>query len=220
MRFGGAEAGVTGATPAMDRARIGRAGQEGGNLPLPAAEEVAPGGVAMRPTNNLANEPQAPVMTNRADAETLAPTTPPPTVAEVNAEANRTGETDGAPAARLRDFRFLTVAESARERNLENQRVRLERRLETTNNRLQVTDFLAIRIDAQLERARLERDLDIVASEIRRMRLERTFARPSVSPDSVERSPSVEQAIRPTVVAASEPQGSASPRMPVLNLLA
>ena len=84
-------------------------------------------------------------------------------------------ETDNTPV-RLRDFRFFTAIETMRERELETRLDRLERELRTTNSRLRSSDSFSVRLDAQLDRARLEGDLDIIQSEIGRLRMERAFS--------------------------------------------
>ncbi len=173
------------------------------------------------PTPDAANTTDGPSMAalTRGAAET--PTAAAPTVAEAEAQTNAAQQNQGAPVPRVRNFRFLTVAESVHEHDLEVRYGRLERRLETVNNRLQLANSLMAQIDARLERARLEQDLDSVTSEIRRLRLERVFDRPSAPPAAAERAASVEQTAQPARDVAPAPQSAApSERAPVLNLLA
>lgn len=175
------------------------------NLPRPGTEAVAAGNMAAPPADNATNGVRSLLMANRPDEDIPADRVPP-SIVEANAEANRTEEANGAAAPRLRDFRFLTAAESMRERELETRHDQLEQRLEATSNRLELNDSVAVRIDARLQLARLERDLDLVSSEIRRLRLERAFAQPTG------------QAAQPAEAAASESPENG--RVPTLNLLA
>jgi len=163
-------------------------------------QNVAPGGGAV----------QAPVAEPVRVAQNApvanAPGQAPPAV-ETRGAPEPTAETDsnevpgGMP--RLRDFRFFAAAESLRERNLETRLDRLARQLEATDARLRFNDSMAVRIDAQLDRARLETDLDMIESQISRLRLERVFARSSAGPTEAFEAPPV-----------------AAERVPGLNLLA
>jgi hypothetical protein len=130
-----------------------------------------------------------------------------------DAQAER-AEEEAAPARRLRDFRFLTAAESARERDLEVRLDRLERELETAANRLRSNDSLLVRIDAQLDRARLERDLENIQREIGRLRLGRVFGGASAGTSAAEGAPA------PSEIVPAEAQAPASERQPGLDLLA
>ncbi len=121
---------------------------------------------------------------------------------------NRADGLGGPLPLRLRDFRYLQAAESAREQDLQNQQRRLERRLDTANTRLKNADSETARIDTQLKRARLESDLEMIAGEIGRFRLRYAFGGPSMNTGSVEPAPPANQAV------------SASNRAPALNLLA
>ena len=162
--------------------------------------------------------PQPPPAANRADGGNLLLEPQPP--AQANAEAEPGGEANDAPAPRLRDFRFLAPAESARERGLETQLTRLERSLESTDNRIRFTDSFSMRIDARLDRARLERDLDMIESEISRLRLERAFDGSAAGSKMIERVRSGEQTAQPAGEVPSTSQPSASSVVPGLNLLA
>lgn len=126
-------------------------------------------------------------------------------------------EPNRAPVARLRDFRFLTAAESIRERDLEVRLNHLELELESTSRRLQFSDSFAIRSDAQLDRARLRSDLEVVQSEIGRLRLQRVFGGPVAHLGATGSAPPIPQAApaeaQPPTLPASEPTQS-------LNLLA
>jgi hypothetical protein len=187
----------------------------------PAQPNPAPAGTGNAnafPVATRMNNPQAPIAANLAAAEELVPENSPPSVVEANAEANRARGIDGAPAPRFPDFRFFVVAGSAQERTLETRLDLLEQRLETTNNRLQLSDSVAIRIDAELDRARLQRDLETVSSEIRRLRLQQVFAPPSKAPVTVNEALSAEQAAQ--VAAPPEPRNPAATNASGLDLLA
>lgn len=183
----------------------------------PAGFGVAGAGTAAvaGPAAAPARAPQAPIGANQfAGANPANPADDNPTAGETGAiraateraEAVREAN-EAPPAARLRDFRFLTAAESPLERDLETRLKRLERELESAGNRLQSNTF-SVRVDAQLDRARLERDLEMVASQIGRLRLERVFAQASTA-----------EAALPAQAAAEESQ-PAEPRVPGLDLLA
>jgi len=197
--------------------------------PAPAAEattqaapaQAPPGNAATFPLDGRMDMPQAPLMANLIDqGNPAAENNAPPSVIEANAEANRAQQgLDGAPAPRIHDFRFFVAAESVQERQLETRIDLLEQRLETANNRLQYSDSLPLRIDAQLDRARLEQDLDMVSSKIRRMRLERAFARPPVEVDTARQMAATEPVAQP-VGNATEAQAPETTRFPGLNLLA
>lgn len=201
------------------------------NQPAPAAPGPQTGGQpgpAPAAVNTAATFPldggmdmlQGPLMGNLADEATMVLDNAPPSVVEANAEANRAQGLDGAPAPRFPDFRFFVAAGSARERNLETRLDLLEQRLETTGNRLRFADSLSMRIDAQLDRARLERDLEMVSREIRRLRLEQVFAPPSPPPEVVNEAPPPEQPVEPAGGIPPAPQGPESTRNAGLNLLA
>ena len=172
-------------------------------------------------------EPQAP-----ARIETPEFQAPEPRVAEVGPPAvepaqprpadaqpaqNEQQESNRAPVARLRDFRFLSAAESIHERDLEVRLDRLELELESASRRLQFSDSFAIRSDAQLDRARLRSDLEVVQSEIGRLRLQRVFGGPVAQLGATGSAPPIAQAApaeaQPPTLPASEPTQS-------LNLLA
>jgi hypothetical protein len=72
-------------------------------------------------------------------------------------------------------FRYLMAAESARGRDLDARQKQLEHKLEAVNERLKLADSLISQIDIELERARLQHDLELIGSEIRQMRLENLF---------------------------------------------
>jgi hypothetical protein len=93
-------------------------------------------------------------------------------VADTGAESQNTDN----PPVRLRDFRFFSASESMRERELETRLDRLEQELKAANTRHRFSDSFSVRLDAQLDRARLERDLDVIQSEIGRLRLEQAFS--------------------------------------------
>jgi hypothetical protein len=130
------------------------------------------------------------------------------------AAVERPEEENAAPARRLRDFRFLTAAESARERDLEMRLDRLERELETAANRLRSGGSFLVRIDAQLDRARLERDLEQIQTEIGRLRLSRVFGGAIAGVGAPESAPATRE------IASIEAQAGAPDRAPGLNLLA
>ena len=135
-----------------------------------------------------------------------APAEEPRAALAANMEAMQAEEPEGlndAPPPRLRGLRFLSAAESLRENELENRLKRLEQELDAANNRLQSNDSMTVRIDARLDRARLETDLDMVARQIGRLRMERVFSRVSTAS-----------------VAPVEQEPSTSPNVPGLNLLA
>jgi len=159
--------------------------------------------------------PRPPPAANRADEGNLLLEPP----AQANAEAGPGGEATDAPAARLRDLRFLTPVESVRERDLETQLTRLEQSLESTDNRIRFTDSFSMRIDARLDRARLESDLDMIESEISRLRLERVFDG-AAGPTVIQRARSGEQTAQAAGEVPSGSQPSASSEAPGLNLLA
>lgn len=200
------------------------------NRPAPPTPAPAPGGQPGRaPVNTAAAFPldggmdmlQGPLTGNLLDEATLILDNAPPSVVEANAEANRAQDLDGAPAPRFPDFRFFVTAGSAQERNLETRLDLLEQRLEATGNRLRFADSLSIRIDAQLDRARLERELETVSREIRRLRLEQVFARPSPTPEAVDEAPPPEQPAEPTGgIPPTMQEGPQPARNAGLNLLA
>jgi hypothetical protein len=164
------------------------------------------------------NMPQAPPAANILDEGGPVPENAPPSVVEANAEANRAEQIDGVPVPRFPDFRFFIADGSARERQLETRLDLLEQRLEATDNRLRFSDSASMRIDAELDRARLERDLETVSSEIRRMRLERVFARPPA--DAVNEARPPQQPVQPAGGIPPEAQSSEPTRLPGLNLIA
>ncbi len=90
-------------------------------------------------------------------------------------DSEQGGVPDAGAPLRIRNFRFLAAAQSARERELESRHDQLERRLESVTSRLALADSLMVQIDARLKRARLERDLDMITSQMRRLRLESAF---------------------------------------------
>ncbi len=196
--------------------------------PAPEPQTAAPAGPAPPPVNTAATFPldggmdmlQGPLTGNLLDEETLILDNAPPSVVEANAEANRAQGLDGAPAPRFPDFRFFVTAGSAQERNLETRLDLLEQRLEVAGNRLRFSDSLSMRIDAQLDRARLERELETVSREIRRLRLEQVFARPSPPPDIVSEAAPPEQPVRPAGGIPPAPQIPEPDRTIGLNLLA
>jgi hypothetical protein len=96
-------------------------------------------------------------------------------------------------ARNIRGFRFLQAPESLRERELEARLGSLENQLETTARRIKFNDSESVRIDAQLDRARLESDLDLVYSAIGRLRLERAF-NPSADQPEMRPAETAEQA--------------------------
>ncbi|RJP64306.1 MAG: hypothetical protein C4532_19620 [Candidatus Abyssobacteria bacterium SURF_17] len=119
------------------------------------------------------------------------------------------------PAARVRAFRFLMAAESVRGRELEARYDQLEHRLSTVNARLQRAESIMVQIDARLERARLQHDLEMVAGDIRRFRLEHAFEASASVPETVEPEPP-----EPSQSGPATSQPSAPTRQPVLNLFA
>jgi len=191
-----AELGLTAALPAANRPEIGAPGPGiGPSFPL----ETAP----------LDGSTALSTLTRTDEIKSAAqdqPFSARPT--ETATEGNRADGLGGSLPLRLRDFRYLQAAESAREQDLQNQQRRLELRLDAANNRLKNADSEATRIDTQLKRARLESDLEMIAGEIGRFRLKHAFAGPSMNTGSVEPAPPANQAV------------SASDRVPALNLLA
>jgi hypothetical protein len=170
---------------------------------------------------NAADTTDGPLMTARAGESPAASAGPTSIIAEANAEAGRARETESAPAPRIRNFRFLQAAQSTRERKLEAQFATLERRLENTNNRMQFSESVMVQVNARLERARLEQDLEMIASEIKRLRLIRAFARPAAVPEQVERTQVTQQQAAQTVgEASSRFEPTTSDQAQILNLLA
>jgi hypothetical protein len=220
MRLDPAEPAAPPASFPANQAAVGPAGQQARNMRRLDFEVAAQGQALARPAPDIANGPDGPFMAPPTRGTAEPPTAAVPTVAEAEAQANRVQESQGAPVPRVQNFRFLMVAESVRERDLEVRYNQLERRLDTVNTRLQTANSLMAQIDARLERARLEQDLDMAASEIRRLRLERVFDRPSAPPAAAERTVPVEQTAQPAREASPEPQSAPSERAPVLNLLA
>ncbi len=178
----------------------------GGPIPLPnrgAFTIRRPGDVAAPAGNPGARPLNAP---GAAPLDEGLPAEEPRAALAANMEAMQAEEPEGlndAPPPRLRGLRFLSAAESLRENELENRLKRLEQELDAANNRLQSNDSITVRIDARLDRARLETDLDMVARQIGRLRMERVFSRASTAS-----------------VAPVEQEPSASPNVPGLNLLA
>lgn len=203
-------------------------------LRAPVAAGMDPATGAPRPDGDAEGGvlTTAPLVTTEAGGETApqvetAGTTPQPlllarmpgegTPAPEPPETDTAGVLDNVAAPRVRDFRFLAAAQTSREQNLGVERARLEQRLETTYDRLQSTGSAIDRIDARLDRARLEQDLEMIAREIRRMRLARVFARPSVAPEPV---PVETQVAEPASAAAPASQTMTASPTPALNLLA
>ena len=89
----------------------------------------------------------------------------------------------------------------------------LENELESAGRRLQTGDSFSLHADAQLDRARLRSDLDLVQGQIARLRLQRVFGGPAAQMGGAEAAVSFPQA---------EPVGaqSASEKAETLNLLA
>jgi hypothetical protein len=176
-----------------------------GDVAAPLLDAAGPGGPALAaPAGNLGARPlNAP---GAAPLDEGLPAEEPRAALAANMEAVRAEEPEGlddAPPPRLRGLRFLSAAESLRENELENRLKRLEGELEAANDRLQSNDSMTVRIDARLDRARLETDLDMVARQIGRLRMERVFSRAATAS-----------------VAPVEQEPSASPNVPSLNLLA
>jgi hypothetical protein len=113
----------------------------------------------------------------------------------------------------LRDFRFFSAAESVRERDLEVRLNRLVAELESANRRLQTGDSFSLHADAQLDGARLRTDLEMVQSQIARLRLQRVFGGPPALMGATDVIIPAEQA--PPVDVQPAPEGAQS-----LNLLA
>jgi hypothetical protein len=186
----------------------------------PATPAAGVGSGATFPLDGRIAGPQAPLAADIVDGGQLVPDNAPPSVIEANAEANRPDGLDGGPAPRFPDFRFFVAAGSTQERALEVRLDLLEQRLEAVNNRLRFADSLTLRIDAQLDRARLERDLEMVSSEIQRMRLERVFARPAPESDVINETRPPEEAIQPSGTVLPQSQQAESARATGLDLLA
>ncbi len=187
----------------------------------PDAADLGPG--AVFPTANrtatAASEGMAPPRPGVADVAIPAENParePPEANRAADTEPKAAAEANGALAPRLRNFRFLTVAESLRERELETRLKRLERELEAANDRFQSNTSFIVRLDARLDRARLERDLGMIESRIGRMRLERAFSTPARASDAAVSA----RPAQPENPAISGPESSASSRIPGLNLLA
>ncbi|RJP16628.1 MAG: hypothetical protein C4520_18520 [Candidatus Abyssobacteria bacterium SURF_5] len=83
----------------------------------------------------------------------------------------------------MRDFRFLMVADTVRGRELEAFQKQLERKLETLNKRLELADSLLSQIDVRLDRARLEQEIESVAGQIHRLRLQNMFESRVAAPE-------------------------------------
>ncbi len=136
------------------------------------------------------------------------------TLAEANALADMGDIADGTPAPSIREFRFLTNPQSMQERELDARFNQLERRLEATNKRLQFADSVIERVDASLARARLEQDMDMIADQIRRMRLEQIFSKAT----QLSASPQIEELAAGSSQAVGDQRSAVE--NPVLNLLA
>lgn len=163
-------------------------------------------GISPSPLENPGNEPGA---LASADQQVNAP------LAATAAGEDTGVEIEGAPAPRLRNLRFMTAAQSSRERELEFRHDRLEQQLEATTNRLQSSESTPMRIDAELERARLRQDLEMVASEISRLRLARVFSG-SAATNAMEPAQAPEQSAQiPATATETQPSGESA-----LNLLA
>jgi hypothetical protein len=106
-----------------------------------------------------------------------------PVVSSANAHSNQPAATRSdieAPTPQtITRFRYLMAAETARGRELDARQKQLERQLAAVSERLILADSLISQIDIQLERARLQHDLELIGSEIRQMRLENSFDVPS-----------------------------------------
>ena len=210
LRLDVTESGTGGIAPAN---RIALPEREAGLAPRNNGAETVPG---VRTGAGLAVG-TATLQPNRFTlnaAEEGRPATAPVEPRAAEAEVERPAEENAAPARRLRDFRFLTAAESVRERDLEVRLDRLERELETTANRLRSSDAFSIRIDAQLDRARQEHDLEKIQSEIGRLRLNRVFGGAIAGIGATKSAPA------PREIVPVEAQATASDRAPSLNLLA
>ncbi len=204
----------------------------GGTAPQVGGAQSVTGGAGtpepiQRPASPPAPRPE-PARANPADqgppaAEPAQPTQPQVNSAQTtetrpaNAEAEAAPEPNSAPAVRLRNFRFFSAAESIRERDLEVRLNRLESELESVGRRLQSGDSFSMRTDAQLDSARLRSDLDMVQSQIARLRLQRVFGGPSAQMGATDAAVPAQQAAPaeaqpPALPASEEAQG--------LNLLA
>ena len=122
----------------------------------------------------------------------------------VDSEANDASQQNFAPAARLRNFRFFSAAESMRERDLEVRLNRLESELESAGRRLQSSDVFSIRNDAELDRARLRSDLEMVQSQITRLRLKQVFGGPAAQMGGTQVTAPIQQAAPAEAKPASE----------------
>ncbi len=143
-----------------------------------------------------------------------------PAVTDDAGEDARTGisqDSDANPTPRIQSFRFLMAAETARDLELQARQDKLEQKLETLNDRARLAGTLIAQIDAKLERARLEQELDTVGSDIRRLRLEHVFDKQPSSTENAEAALATPQAAG---AAFEESQASESDQTPVLNLLA
>lgn len=180
---------------------------------------------SLAPAESMNGRPPAPLPPNDVGGQTApfaaapaqeqadAPIQPLEAVIEADRGVDGLQQTANRPAARVRAFRFLMAAESGRGRELDARYNQLERRLSTVSARLQRAESIMVQIDAQLERARLQQDLEMVADEIRRIRLEQVFERVSTpvaeaaEPEPSQSSPVTSPTFAPT-------------RQPALNLLA
>jgi len=199
---------------------------DGAVAPDPRPFEAAAG---PRVAAAAAPRPQAPARIEIQAPEIRAPefqapeiAAPEPRVAEVapptvEPALDDRQDTDLAPAARLKDFRFMTAAESMRERDLEVRLNRLELELESAGRRIQFSDSFSIRNDAQLDRARLRSDLEVVQRAIGRLRLQRVFGGAVDQLGATGGAPPVQQ---PAPAEAQPPTLHASEPTQSLNLLA
>jgi hypothetical protein len=73
-----------------------------------------------------------------------------------------------------------------RERELAVRLNRLESELESANRRLQTGDSFSLHADAQLDSARLRSDLEMVQSQMARLRLQQVFGGPAARMGSTD----------------------------------
>jgi hypothetical protein len=157
-------------------------------VPPTRLESTEPGTAPFQASDGAPSQKEAPVQRTHSDEppqaapESKDNTASPSRVADATSrsadrpvEARSSLDAHEAPLEGPGDFRYLVAAQSAQERDLETRYDQLKNRLESASRRLEFADSAMTRIDARLERVRLQYDLDMVASQIRRLRLERAF---------------------------------------------
>ena len=214
------ELGLNAMTSPMSRASPRTLDQQVPGSQSPATNALARTGIPAPAIPNSVDDPGGPLLPTRAGEGPTASARPTSIIAEANAGAGRAPEPESMPAPRIRNFRFLQAAQSMRERKLEAQFAQLERRLENANNRMQFSESAMVQVDARLERARLEQDLEMIATEINRLRLIRAFARPAAAPGQVDRTQVMQQVAQTAGETSSRLEPATSDQTQILNLLA